>query len=120
MNFWLALIISVVFGLYIGKQLKPKGKKFSWLAFFITLFLLLGGIDLIFGIAFGVLHLIQALFFLAAFVLACWMGYKLLKKRKEQRGQPAPATEEELKDQPVEETPKEEPSQTSPHEPPKT
>jgi large-conductance mechanosensitive channel len=103
MNFWFALLISVVAGFIFGKSVKPKGKKFSWGVFLIAMFILLGGLKLIFGIAFGALlflkWLIDLLFWIAVWIFIVWLLVKLYKKAKN-KASTSPTTEEPPKEEP--------------------
>ncbi|KYK26136.1 hypothetical protein AYK26_00785 [Euryarchaeota archaeon SM23-78] len=57
MNIFIALLLSVVIGFVVGKILGP-GKDFSWLAFGVALFVCLGGVGLIFGLAWWIIKII--------------------------------------------------------------
>ncbi len=84
MNFWLATIIAVVVGTIVGSS--SKDKKFSWLGFFITFFLLLGGIGWIVGFAVDTLaflvFIIKVLFWPAALIAVIILANKYRRGQK--------------------------------------
>ena len=69
MNFWLAILLSVIVGMLFGGAFKSKDKRFSWLAFFITLFIVMGGLKIIFG-----LLLVPFIFLMTLIPILFWLG----------------------------------------------
>ena len=93
MNFWLALILSVLVGWLVGRALVKDGKIFSWHAFFIAFFIMLGGLQLVFGLLGLTLEiiviLVRILFWVAVVVAIIYFMVKLIQKAKQQQQPPA-------------------------------
>jgi len=108
MSLWLAILLAVVVGWAFGKKVVVKdGRKFSWLAFFVIFFLLLGGFEFIFGLAIGVAVIgliITILFWPAALIALIYCLVKLVQKSKQRN--PPPVEPEEPPSEPTPPPPK--------------
>ena len=94
MHFFPALVLSFVVGLIVSAIVKKPGKSFSWPAFWITLLLALGVIQLILGLVFGafvgiaflslalIVLLIKVGFYVALALLIIWIFKRLIRPKK--------------------------------------
>jgi uncharacterized membrane protein len=106
---WAILLLAVLVGWAFGKYFKKKDKGFSWPAFFVSLFIFLGGLDYFFdvlGNTFEFLGKIIGFLFWIGIVVALYYGAKkLIEKSRKRRDQQPPVQEPPAQQPPAPPTP---------------